>query len=163
MHAVFRRYSSSQIHVRLAGNHVGCYDAVGVCTHGFSVTSDKMGEPPGNSWSIHLYPSGTGALSGCHHDGDHKPFFNQFVAGGIITLRVSQRRGQMEVLWNGESQGVAFSNLPLSEPLFFVARVCGHDKQVKLKILDEVTDFSPSREEGGDDYDGSSAYEEEEE
>ena len=51
----------------------------------------------------------------------------------------------MELLYNGENKGTVFENLPTGEPLYFIARVCGHDGQCGMMILDEVDDFEAER------------------
>ena len=60
----------------------------------------------------------------------------------LILFRVqNQARGTLDVLYDGEPKGTAFDNLPTSEPLYFMSRVCGHTGAPRMRIIDEITDF----------------------
>ncbi len=63
----------------------------------------------------------------------------------------NQKSGTLELLYNGEPKGIIHENIPRSEPLYVCARVCGHDGNCIMKIIDNV-DEEPSTpwEEGCD-------------
>ena len=46
-------------------------------------------------------------------------------------------KGNITLFFNGEDKGIIHSNIPTNRLLYFCGRVCGHDSNAKITIMND--------------------------